>query len=181
MSAAGEPSLLRKQLTGVVCTIAALITLAIVWHWRQLFHAAGPTSDDVQGRLAYVFTWLLLPGLALLIGVQAAARRGFYRDAIDGTRTPLSPALEINLRYNTNTVEQVVLAAIAWTGLALYLPSDMLPVIPVLAVVFFIGRIAFFIGYLIQPIARAYGMVLTAFPTLIAYAWLTWRLLGHSE
>jgi hypothetical protein len=181
VSGAGEPSLLSKQLTGIACTIAALVTLAIVWHWRHVFAVAGPMSDDVQGRLAYVLTWLLLPGLALLIGVQAAARRGFYRDAIDGTRTPLNHALEINLRYNTNTVEQVILAAIAWTGLALYLPDNLLPVIPVLAVVFFVGRITFFIGYLIQPIARAYGMVLTAFPTLIAYAWLTWRLVGHSS
>jgi hypothetical protein len=54
-------------------------------------------------------------------------------------------------------------------------------VIPVLAVVFFIGRITFFIGYLIHPIARAYGMVLTILPTLIAYAWLTWQLVGHSR
>ena len=123
LSGAGAPSLRSKQLTGAACTIAALITLAIVWHWRQVFHVAGPASDDTPGRLAYVFTWLLLPGLSLLIGVQAAARRGFYRDAIDGTRTPSSPALEINLRYNTNTVEQVILAAIAWTGLALYLPA----------------------------------------------------------
>lgn len=177
----GGPSLLSKQLTGGACAIAALITLAMVWHWRGVFHVAGPASDDTQGRLAYVLTWLLLPGLSLLIGVGGAGRRGFYRDAIDGTRTPLSPALEINLRYNTNTVEQVILAAIAWTGLALYLPSGLLPVIPVLAVVFFIGRITFFIGYLIHPIARAYGMVLTILPTLIAYAWLTWRLLGHSS
>ena len=131
----------------------------------------------MQSRLAYMLTWLLLPGLALLIGVQGAARRGFYRDAIDGTRTPTSPALEINLRYNTNTVEQVLLAAIAWAGLALYLPKDQLALIPVLAIVFFAGRLAFFIGYLIYPMARAYGMVLTAAPTLIAYAWLTWRLI----
>jgi hypothetical protein len=179
VSAAGEPSLRSKQLTGVACAIAALVTLAVVWHWRGLFHVAGPASDDTQGRLAYVFTWLLLPGLALLIGVVGAGRRGFYRDAIDGTRTPLSPALETNLRYNTNTVEQVILAAIAWTGLALYLPNDRLAVIPVLAVVFFAGRITFFVGYLILPIARAYGMVLTILPTIIAYAWLTWRLLGN--
>jgi hypothetical protein len=34
------------------------------------------------------------------------------------TRTPSSHSFEINLRYNQNTLEQTVLAVIAWTGLA---------------------------------------------------------------
>jgi uncharacterized membrane protein YecN with MAPEG domain len=169
----------RKQLIGFAGAVAAWVTLALIWMERAAFAGYGPASDAPQDRLGYALTWLLLPGLALLVGIVAAARRGFYKDAIDGTRTPASPALEINLRYNQNTVEQVLLAAIAWAGLALKLPRDMLFVIPVMAVVFFVGRIAFFIGYLIDPIARAYGMVLTVFPTLVAYAWLTWRLLEH--
>jgi hypothetical protein len=43
---------------------------------------------------------MLLPGLCLLLGVIVAARRGFFPDAIDGTRAPASGSLEINLRYN---------------------------------------------------------------------------------
>jgi hypothetical protein len=168
--------MLGKQLIGGVGALAAAITLALLWRYRDAFAGPGPESDDAQGRLAYMLTWLLLPGLSLLTGVVGAARRGFYRDAIDGTRTPASPALEINLRYNTNTVEQVLLAAIAWAGLALKLPSEMLFVIPMLAVVFFMGRLLFFAGYLITPMARAYGMVLTILPTIIAYGWLLWRL-----
>ena len=167
----------RKQLIGIAGAIAAAITLWFVWQFRAAFASHLPVADTVQDRLAFMLTWLLLPGLSLLIGVQGAARRGFYEDAIDGTRTPQSPALEINLRYNTNTVEQGLLAAIAWAGLALKLPFDMLSIIPVMAVVFFVGRIAFFAGYLIYPIARAYGMVLTALPTLIAYVWLVVKLL----
>jgi hypothetical protein len=55
-----------------------------------------------------------LPGLCLLAGIGAAAdRRFFSADAIDGTRTPQSRGLEVNLRYNRNTLEQTVLAAIA--------------------------------------------------------------------
>ena len=173
--------MLGKQLMGGAGALAALVTLAVLWRYREMFAGFGPETLDAQGRLAYMLTWLLLPGLSLLIGVVGAARRGFYRDAIDGTRTPASPALEINLRYNTNTVEQVLLAAIAWAGLALRLPGEMLFVIPMLAVVFFAGRMLFFIGYLIYPMARAYGMVLTVLPTLAAYAWLAWRLVGRGS
>ena len=168
--------MLGKQLMGAAGALAAAVTLALLWWFRDAFAGPGPMSVDAGGRLEYMLTWLLLPGLSLLVGVWAAARRGFHRDAIDGTRTPASPALEINLRYNTNTVEQVLLAAIAWAGLALKLPSEMLFVIPMLAVVFFVGRMLFFVAYLIYPIARVYGMVLTIVPTMIAYGWLAWRL-----
>ena len=169
--------LFRKQLIGGAGALAAFVTLALLWHWREAFADPGPAADDIQARLGFVLTWLLLPGLCLLIGVVGASRRGFYHDAIDGTRTPASPALEINLRYNQNTLEQVLLAAIAWSGLALQLPHGLLYLIPVLSVVFLIGRLAFFVGYLIYPMGRAYGMVLTVLPTYIAYLWLTWRLL----
>ena len=171
----------RKQLIALAGALAALLTLALVWHYRARFSGYGPAADDPQARVDYALTWLLLPGIALLIGIVGAARRGFYPDAIDGTRTPASPALEINLRYNQNTVEQLLLAAIAWLGLALRLPHQLLFVIPAMAVLFLVGRITFFAGYLIYPVARAYGMVLTIVPTLIAYVWLTWRLLGSSS
>jgi hypothetical protein len=169
----------QKQLAGFAGAVAAWITLALIWMGRAAFAGLGPFSDDPQERLNLALLWLLLPGLSLLIGVVGAARRGFYEDAIGGTRTPASPALEINLRYNQNTVEQVLLAVIAWVGLALRLPREMLFIIPVMSVIFFLGRITFFIGYLITPIGRAYGMVLTVFPTLLAYVWLTGQLLAH--
>ncbi len=85
----------------------------------------------------------------------------------------MSHSLEINLRYNQNTLEQLVLACIAWAGLSLYLPTAHLVVIPAIDL-FAIGRGTFWIGYLIYPMARAFGMVLTALPTIASYAWLVW-------
>jgi hypothetical protein len=38
--------------------------------------------------------------------------------------------------------------------------------------------ITFWIGYLLHPLARAFGMVLTVLPTLAAYLWLLWRMAG---
>lgn len=75
-----------------------------------------------------------------------------------------------------NTLEQVVLAAIAWCGLAVMLPHQRLLVIPAMAWVFVVGRLTFWVGYLIHPMGRDFGMTLTVFPTLLAYAWLTWRM-----
>jgi hypothetical protein len=168
--------MIRKQLIGFVGAMLAILASAFVYlQSARLFAFVALPPDETAGRLAFAFHWLLLPGLMLLIGIVGASRRGFYADAIDGTRTPANAALEINLRYNQNTIEQAFLAAIAWTGLAIALPHDRLVLIPAMACLFVVGRIAFWIGYLIHPTGRTFGMTLTVIPTLVAFAWLLWR------
>ena len=69
-------------------------------------------------------------------------------------------------------------AAVAWVALAVTLPHQQLVLIPVMAVLFVVGRTAFWIGYLVYPMGRAFGMVLTALPTLAAYGWLCWQAIA---
>jgi hypothetical protein len=167
----------QKQLVGIAVAIPAFLAVLTVYRLApEIFARVTLPPDDVADRLAYAARWLIWPGLTLLVGVIVAGRRGFIADAIDGTRTPASYSLEINLRYNQNTLEQTVLAAIAWTGLALALPHDRLVLIPAAAVLFAVGRVTFWTGYLLYPMARAFGMVLTVLPTLAAFIWLAWRM-----
>jgi hypothetical protein len=63
----------------------------------------------------------------------------------------------------------------AWTGLAISLPIAHIVLIPAMATLFAICRGAFWVGYLIYPMGRAFGMVLTALPTIASYAWLVWH------
>ena len=154
---------------GMVCSVLAL------FYAHALFPSSLLPADDTTSKLVFVLRWLLVPGLCLMVGVVAAARRGFFPDAIDGTRTPQSRSLEINLRYNQNTIEQVLLAAIAWFGLAIALDRNELLLIPAMATLFAVGRITFWIGYLINPVDRAFGMVLTMVPSEGALIWLAWR------
>jgi hypothetical protein len=167
--------LFRKQVQGVAGAAPAIIISLLAWAYAPLLLANLPIpADGAADRLAYAAEWLLLPGLALLAGVFGASRRGFYADAIDGTRTPSSHSLEINLRYNQNTVEQTLLAAIAWGGLSQALPHHDLVLIPAMAALFLVGRLTFWIGYALHPMARTFGMTLTAFPTILAYGGLIW-------
>jgi hypothetical protein len=167
----------RKQAIGAAGAGAGFLALLIWFHFApSLFSTAPLPRDDPASRIAYALRWLIAPGLTLLAGVWIAARRGFLPDAIDGTRSPASRSLEINLRYNQNTVEQVLLAVIAWPALSFELPVDRLYLIPALATSFLIGRATFWIGYLIHPMGRAFGMVVTILPTICAYIWLGWRL-----
>ena len=163
----------RKQLVGIAGALPAFAVVALTLeNASSLFEFVALPSDDLYSRLAFALRWMLLPGSCLLLGVIVAARRGFVPDAIDGTRTPTSRSLEINLRYNQNTLEQTVLACIVWANLAVSLPIAHLALIPAMAALFATGRVAFWVGYLIHPMGRSFGMVLTVLPTVASYAWV---------
>jgi hypothetical protein len=168
----------RKQAVVVALSLLAAIAVLLVGrNARTWCGGLVPPADDLATRLAFAVHWLLAPGSALLVGIVAAGRRGFYADAIDGTRTPANRGLEIGLRYNQNTLEQVVLAAIAWLGLAVSVSHGGLAFIPAMALLFVVGRVTFWVGYLVYPTARAFGMTMTVLPTVIAYGWLLARCL----
>lgn len=164
--------MIRKQLLIALGMLAAVAVCLIVV--RIGLSAPQPAGDlGVADRLALAVRWLLVPGLCLLVGIGATANRRFFSaEAIDGGPPRGPGAFEINLRYNINTLEQTVLAAIAWTGLALALPARDLGLIPALAGLFAAGRAAFWLGYLYAPWARAFGLGLTFYPTIAAFVWL---------
>ena len=169
----------RKQILVALGMAGAVAILLLSWSRLAQLPLPLPDGDDQAARLAFVAQWLLLPGLALFAGIAVVANRRFFTTvAIDGERNSQSRLIEIALRYNQNTLEQTVLAAIAWMGLALALSHDMLKLIPAMAIAFVVGRALFFIGYLIAPAARALGMGLSAYPSFAALIWLVWRMLG---
>lgn len=170
--------MLGRQL--LVAAGMAIAGLAVWFAWTGLLRpSVDLLVDDSAARLAFAAKWLLVPGAALLIGIAMTANRRFFSsEAIDGTRAPESRFLEVNLRYNQNTIEQTVLVVVAWPVLALFLPREQLGLIPVLAVLFGFGRIAFWIGYLIAPWARAFGFALTFYPTVVAFVYAIVRALN---
>jgi hypothetical protein len=168
----------RKVIIGIMGAVPAAIAVGLFLKFADGLLGFIQIPEDITAdRLAFMARWMLLPGISLLLGVVFAARRGFYAGAIDGTRIPTNYGMEINLRYNTNTLEQTVLAGIAWAALAVTLPRSGLILIPAMALLFFVGRMTFWLGYLIHPMGRAFGMTLTALPVMGSYLWLISRFL----
>jgi hypothetical protein len=167
----------RKQLLILLGMLAAIAACAVTV-WLSLGRA--PVAElATADRLSLAARWMLVPGLCLLVGVGVTANRRFLSaQAIDGGPAAPGSALDINLRYNLNTLEQAALAAIAWSGLALTLRPENLSLIPALAGLFAAGRITFWIGYLLAPWARAFGLGLTFYPTAAALVWLAVRAIG---
>ncbi|THD61999.1 MAPEG family protein [Phenylobacterium sp.] len=167
--------MIRKQILIALGMLAAVAVCVFVASRAMGSHAAAPLA--VAERLALAARWMLVPALCLFAGLGLTANQRFLRaDAIDGGPTAKPGFLEINLRYNQNTLEQTVLAAVAWTGLALELTPRDLGLIPALAGLFAVGRAAFFLGYLYAPWARAFGLGLTFYPAVATLVWLAIRL-----
>lgn len=155
-------------------TLAAL-AVAIIFIFYVSWGAPDPLPQNAGERVAFAARWLLVPGVALFVGVASTSGLRFLLpDARDGQRQVNNSAFEITQRYNLNTLEQSILAAVAWLGLALTLPVDQVGAVARLAVLFGVGRAAFWIGYLYRPWARSFGMALTAYPTYCALIWLVW-------
>ena len=171
--------MIRKQILVAAGMAAGVLVLLLLYGSGAALRFPNPLGDDEAARLAFAARWMLVPALCLLAGIAMTANRRFFvEDAIDGSPATQSTALQINLRYNQNTLEQTVLAAAAWSGLALALPHEQLGLIPLLAVFFATGRATFWVGYLIAPWARAFGLVLTFYPTVAALIWLAIRSLS---
>lgn len=164
------------QLRIVILGVLAVILAALCLHWSDSLLPQIAAAEDVD-RIAFVAPWLIPPAIALLAGILTAALLRFLSDARDGRRTGVGHMLEVTLRYNLNTLEQFALASVAWINLTLILPTELLNVIPMLSVLFVAGRIAFWAGYIINPILRAFGMVLTVVPTIVCYSWIAIRML----
>lgn len=158
----------------VLAVVAIAICCGAVW-WAL---SAAPQSGTSPGDAVLVaLRWLVLPALCLLAGVQATELSRLFDDkAIDGRTDGVGHRLEINLRYNRNTVEQLVLAALAWPAVAIALPEQAAALFPVLAALFVAGRITFWAGYLWLNWARAFGFALTYVPTVAALLYAAMQL-----
>ena len=69
----------------------------------------------------------------------------------------------VNGRVADNTTQQYLLFLAGSLGLAVSLPPEHMQVIGAAAIVFVVARIAFWIGYRIHPLHRAFGFAATAY------------------
>ena len=166
-----QPDTLSSAQRGVAkgMALAALTTVA----GFSLAHWGMPTitlvEDSLRGRLSLLATALMLPGLTLMLCIGRLAKHRFFTPAdIDGgalTEGTVTARLLQSLLQNT--LEQVMLALIAYFAATLLLPFNFLSLIPAAALMFFVGRVLFFRGYTQGAPSRAYGFALTFYSTVL--------------
>lgn len=152
----------------VLGTVLAVAFLSSAYYSYQNYivnQLQIPHLHTLSDRFTFVLRYQVF-GLAviLLLISQIATTRLFTN-----SRNPLSgneQRIEKASRILQNTVEQFLLNFVNQLILVTYLTENQLKLIPVINLIFLIGRLTFYLGYLISPDYRTFGFMVTFIPNL---------------
>ena len=154
---------------------ASGITAMIVSLWLFYQLLPDPGAVDLADRLAYALRWNVVAVLPFFFMVAAVGNARFLSEAIDPTLGKENQKMIVDGRVADNTLQQYVLFLVATLGLAASVNGDAVKIVGAAAITFVIMRLAFWLGYRIKPVYRAFGFASTAYMNLgmlIAAAWL---------
>jgi uncharacterized MAPEG superfamily protein len=157
--------------SGVVAMIISIAGIYELW-------PINPGLADISHRLAFALQANAFAALPLLIGVLTVGNNRFLSEAIDPTLQKEDLATQINGRVVENTLQQFALFLVAITALSVNLTADTMRIVPAAAIVFVVARAAFWIGYRIDPLYRAFGMAATGYLNVGLLAFALWRALA---
>ena len=159
-------------------SVLALLALA-GGAWFGPKFLALPESQETA--LVATLRWDMLVLICLIAAIGNLARHRFFTPAdIDGSGlTAGSEKARIYQSILQNTVEQAVIAVLAHLLWSAAMPPSLFGAVPMAAILFVIGRIAFAAGYASGASARAFGFALTFYPTalltLVAAIHMIWQ------
>ena len=156
--------------SGVTAMVTAIAGIYQLW-------PTNPSLADGSSRLAYALQADAFAVLPLLIGIMTVGNSRFLSEAIDPTLQKEDLGTQINCRVVENTLQQYLLFLIGTLALSVNLTAEQMRAIPAAALVFIVARIAFWIGYRIHPLYRAFGMAATGYLNVGILAFALWRTL----
>jgi hypothetical protein len=157
--------------SGVLAMVAALLALS---GWL----IGLPAGADAGERMAYAAQWNAVAAAPLFLSIASVGNARFKSEAIDPTAGKESRSMLINGRVVDNTLQQYAMFVAGNFAVAAGATGSELGIIPAAAVIFVTARFAFWIGYRINPLYRAFGMSATAYLNAVLFglaAWNAWR------
>ncbi len=159
----------RKVLKGsgaaaVVC--AVMYGIAYLLLPRMLYF-----PDDVDsvltfgaGASLFIVLWIMVG-----IGLVSRGRRLSAHDIRGSAYGQPSPRIAVYAAFLQNTLEQATVTTILLLAVLVLLRGQAMPFVGASVVLFAVGRVAFLRGYTGGAGARAFGMALTALPSVVAF------------
>lgn len=160
----------RKIRRGALWAFLLSIAVLAIAHisWPQIVSAP---VDHLEERLAFwagaslsLIVWVLIG-----VGMVSTGRRRSKEDIRGSAYAPPSARIAVASAFLQNTLEQSFIAIVTQLALVLLVGSAALPFIAGSCVLFAIGRVTFLRGYPTGAGGRAFGMALTALPSLFAF------------
>lgn len=164
----------KDQKSVALGAVSGVVTMAaLVWALSRVI--APPAIPDLAGdRLAYAVKWLVVAVLPLLMTILSIGNARFKSEAIDPTLGKESAAMLVNARVAQNTLEQFVLFLTGLLALSVLLAPGRLNLLPALSITFVVMRLAFWAGYRVKPVHRAFGFAGTCYMNIAMLAGALW-------
>ena len=156
----------KDVLKGIV--IGLLLTIGIIVV-GILFNPFGYSKNmGVAERLVIVGQCMSLLAIGLGVSIGRLAKQRFFNeeDIDGGGLTKGSQKAKVLQSVLQNTLEQSILAAMVYIIWAVTMPSQWMSVVVLSAMLFFLGRVAFIIGYEHGAGARALGFAMDFYPSM---------------
>jgi len=131
-----------------------------------------PIAWGVADRLALVAKAAALAVFPALAAIAVVASQRLNPEHFTDGQVKRDSALDINARFIQNTYEQFLVFFVGNVALSLYLLPVDAQAVPELAVMFFAGRVLYWLGYHHNTYLRSFGFGITFYPTVAVYAWL---------
>ena len=117
-------------------------------------------------RIGYALRWAAFAALPLVAMIAAVGNARATGAAIDPTLGLESKAMIVDGRVADNSFQQYLLFLAGSLALAASLPPERIQIVGAAAIVFVAARLAFWIGYRIDPLYRAFGFAATFYLNL---------------
>ena len=164
-----------QKIVGIGAASGVALMVAGVWLLTDVL--PQPSIADVPGdRVAYALRANVVALVPFFIMLITIGNSRFLSDAIDPTRKLESQSMQIDGRVAANTLEQNFGFAVASLALSTVVPLQQLQVVWACAIVFVVARMAFWIGYRMNPLYRATGMSATAYLNLAMIGYVLYHV-----
>ena len=175
--AAARALIFRAVIT--VTTIAGSLTAAL-YSW---FPWTLPAMPLVTDRLVFTLRWNSLTIGFLLVLVGHIGNTRFFSAQANPLSSVDKDKVEIHCRVLQNSLEQFLLSFVLQLSTVTWLEEAQMKIIPIVVVLFLVGRVLFWRGYL-DPYCgharRAYGLPLTMFTNLGMLIYCIYKMIGSS-
>lgn len=149
----------QERTSGIVAIAASTIVTTALWSAIFLIPPPLPGMESLAARMLFALKCYCLAVLfTLVMGIEAVAHERLQSPAFDPLANHHTRRLQVNQRYLQNTLEQSVIFAAALFGLAAYSPTGQaMKAVLATAVVWTLGRFAFWAGYHRSAAMRGLG------------------------
>lgn len=127
-------------------------------------------GSTLESRLRFLAgaNLCLVAWVVIGFGAVSHGRRPSPEDISGSAYSPPSARIAVASAFLQNTLEQFVVASTSYFALLMFAGEMAMPFIACAVVLFALGRVCFYLGYPQGAGGRAFGMAVTALPSLAA-------------